>query len=544
MLLERPGQVVLRREIQKRLWPNDTVVEFENSINAAIMKLRLALGDSADQPRYVETLARRGYRWMSPVDWAEVQDVRAGSPGHLPARGRPSGAPLRVANLIGKRVSHYRVLEILGGGGMGVVYEGSAPYMSPEQVRGEKLDARTDLFSFGLVLYEMATGQQAFRGETAGMLRGAIVNDAPVSARESNPDLPPKLDEIINKALEKDRRLRYQTAAEVRADLKQLKHDIDSGRYSVGAGLPPAFSAADIGPAREGHPQGLPLRRWRFAVGGAALIIAGVLAFLFRPALPPPRVTGSTQITRDGRDKEPMVTDGSGIFFSSFSGSNSSLYQVSAAGGETVPVQTSIPSPVVLDISPDRSELLACSFPGLLEECDPWVLPVLGGSPRRVGDIRGTGFVSAVWSRDGKEIVYAQGNSLYRAKADGTESRKIVSMATSATPFWPRWSPERNRLRFSAGTQNRDLSLWEVSADGRNLHQLFPGWTKPQCCGNWTPDGKYFVFQAGWGGTANIWAIREAKGLLRKDSRQPVQLTNGPTSAQFPLPSTDGKKCS
>jgi Tol biopolymer transport system component len=370
-----------------------------------------------------------------------------------------------------------------------------------------------------------------------------------------------ELERIISKALEKDPDLRYQHASDIRTDLKRLKRDTDSDRSPLGAGLVSV---------PEGHTQGVPLRQhreedgargaslqrrlWLAAFGGAALIVAAVLAFLFRSPLPPPRVTGSTQVTKDGRDKELMVTDGSRVFFSSISGFNYALYEASTAGGDTVPFQTSIPNPVVDDISPDRSELLVGRCTGFTEDdCPLWVLPVLGRSPHRLGTLRASFTAgAATWSPDGKQIVYAQGNSLYRAETDGTEFRKIASVPSGGYALWPRWSPDGSRLRFSVtpellpstNTQNNRTSLWEVSADGKNLHPLLSGWNNPsaECCGSWTPDGKYFLFQSQRGGTSNIWAIREERNFFRKVNHEPVQLTTGPTSTYAPLSSTDGKK--
>ncbi len=139
---------------------------------------------------------------------------------------------------------------------------GTMTYMSPEQVRGEELDARTDLFSFGVVLYEMVTGVQPFRGETTGVIAEAILNRSPVPPVRLNPDISPKLEEVINKALEKERKLRYQNAADIRTDLQRLKRDSDSGRAAVAvaeAGLKPAKKSTRF--------------RWAAFTGATTLVI-------------------------------------------------------------------------------------------------------------------------------------------------------------------------------------------------------------------------------------------------------------------------------
>jgi serine/threonine protein kinase len=410
---------------------------------------------------------------------------------------------------------------------------GTVAYMSPEQARGQELDARTDLFSLGVVLYEMATGAVPFGGSAIGLIFDGILNSSAALARKLNPNLPVGLENVLAKALEKDLGLRYQNAAELRADLKRLRRDLDLGHSAVGA---------DVRAALEEVPERRPSSRWQTwaLVAGALITLAVILGYVPTRPVGAPRVTRTVQLTNTNRPKSDVVTDGSRLYFIE---GQSRLSQISVNGGDTFPVPNSLEDTGfsnVFDISSDGSVLLMNTARGTSLDGPLWSVPVLGGSPRRLGSLEGH---AGSWSPDGKRIAFCKGNEIFLAKSDGGEPRRLLIPAGTASDI--RWSPDGSILRFTVDdpkTNNR--SIWQASPDGGNLHPLLAGWstTPNECCGNWTPDAKYFVFQSRREQTTNLWAINERPGLFRSSSPEPAQLTTGPMNVSNPVPSRDGKK--
>jgi Tol biopolymer transport system component/DNA-binding winged helix-turn-helix (wHTH) protein len=296
----------------------------------------------------------------------------------------------------------------------------------------------------------------------------------------------------------------------------------------------PARSVEDQVP----HPEP-GVRRWRAAVltGSAACLLAlGIVSMRWNASRP--QVSNYVQITNDGQPKVgPLLTDGLRLYFTEGSQNHRSLVQVAASGGETTALANPQETPHLMDIAPNRSDLLigsgTPSNPGL------WILPLPPSGVRRLGDLRAN---AATWSPDGGEIAYVSGNGLYRAGKDGTVSRKLAVF--EGIPSWPRWSPDGSRLRMTVTDSVSGFSsLWEVSADGQTPHSILADWDRApsECCGSWTPDGNYFLFQATRDGKTEIWAIREGRGLPFSSS-QPVRLTAGQINSLAPLVSQNGKK--
>jgi serine/threonine protein kinase/Tol biopolymer transport system component len=677
MLLEHPGEVVTREEVHQRLWPNGTIVEFDQSINAAIKRLRQALEDSADEPRYIETLPRLGYRFISPVEQAPVEEA----PPSDEFAARPGERQ-------GEIVSHYRILERIGGGGMGVVYKaedirlgrtvalkfrpdefagdkaaldrfqregraasvlnhpnictlydvgqsgahpflameflegqtllqiiatgplpietildlgiqisdaldaahgkgivhrdikpsnifvttrgsakimdfglaklapgransaptspgaedlrtiagspiGTVSYMSPEQARGEALDARTDLFSFGVVLYEMATGQRPFQGETTATTFDAILNKTPLAPVQLRPDLPAELELIIGKALDKDRDLRCQTASELCADFKRLKRDAASGKaLPVVASRPlQAQPRVQLGRATElVSEKPRQVKRWLMTSIVVAAVAAGAGLVWFRARSPEaPELLRQRRLTANPEDLPvafaAISPDGKYLGYSDTQG----VYLQLIATGE----KQAVPPPPGFQPGrdtwnfggwyPDSTHFLATlGVPG--NKGSLWSTPILGGAPKKLAE---EAYYAEV-SPDGQWLAYLKEpyNEFYREiwlmGPQGESPHKILTSADKCRIVNLKWSPVSKRIAYQYFDQKSHfVESCDLKGAGRTRmlsdeHLIYLDWINP---------GR-LVYSRGVEASAvlasNLWELRvdDASGVPQSKPRR------------------------
>jgi serine/threonine protein kinase len=443
--------------------------------------------------------------------------------------GEPENAALQAANTAEPKDSIFNapsddssIVSHLTRTGLAI---GTAGYMSPEQVNGEKLDARTDLFSFGLVLYEMATGQRAFGGKTAAEVHDAILNHIPLPVRDLNSTLPPGLETIINKSLEKDRDLRYQSAAELRADLEK-EH---CGRQIIVPGLRSSG-------------------RWKW-FAAAALLLA---LLLWTQWLYLGRHTDVVERKLTANSAENSVTsmavspDGKYLSYADSTG----IYLKLIHTGETHPV----PLPPdfharVDDWFPDGSRLLVtrAEKPG---RASLWSISVFGGSPQQLVEDASGGSLSP----DGSHIAFRRGSLTYDGlwgreewvmRADGTELVNCAAAKSDDSQVGaPAWSPDGKRIAYvrsnwayNVRTNSVEVNEWQKE----NTETLFSD-TRLSPALHWLPDGRLIY---AFGATQNhqdssLWLVSLQK--TAKISSPPQRITGGNGWISQVTATSDGKK--
>jgi len=389
---------------------------------------------------------------------------------------------------------------------------GTIAYMSPEQVRAKELDERTDLFSFGVVLYEMATGTMPFRGESSGVITEAILNRAPTAPGRLNPDIPPALGEVIGRALEKDRDLRYQHAAEMRAEMRRLQRDTETGRPASGAVVSDCRVAVGAVPLQERAQRAAHNRRWAAASAGVfgLLLVAGAILLWTKHQTSSLPELNQQQLTANSSENAvssgAISPDGKYLAYADLRGIHLKLIKT----GET---QT-IPQPETLQgvrvdwgfgsWFPDGTKYLAnASVPG--QSLSTWTVSVMGGAPHKLRDdgrawsVSPDGSLVAFTENPGKlssyyTISWYNGfghREIWLMGPNGEQARKLCETDESSAFWRVQWAPDGQRVAYLKfhGTPEK----FEVAIESRDLKGGSPT-TMLSGAGvedfRWLPDGR------------------------------------------------------
>ncbi len=419
---------------------------------------------------------------------------------------------------------------------------GTVAYMSPEQARAEELDARSDLFSFGILLYEMATGKIAFTGSSNAVVFDAILNKQPPSPLRLNPSLPQEMERIIYKALEKDRDIRCQTAAELRADLKRLKRDSDSTKSAMHTAALAAVPPMDSAPSAAATSTQLSVKPalktslWKFILPVCLLVIA-LAGFLVYRKWSPAKTTTSApaQVTKISQWNKSILSvvlspDGRTVAFVSPVGSVTQVFVMLTSGSDPLQLTSDEGGKEVDSFSPDSREIFYRRMGGQDEE---WAVPTLGGTPRRV--------VSGVQlqpSADGNYYYYLKSDSkgVFRTGKSGLNEEQIYSFEnTTMTPEGILPYPDNKHLLIGAS--------WPGSGGAQRTYKLDISARKIEDLGrveeivgsaSWLEPGKSVVFGRRVNGIVNLWKYEFG-------DRTVTQITFGSGPDFSPMPDPSGK---